>query len=397
MAIPKETKDLAPSARLLKGQDKRFNAGSPWIYSNEIAMRPELKALPPGSLIDIENARGEFAGQGIFNSKSLIAVRRLTAERVAVDKDFFKERIGAALRLRQKFLGADYYRLIHAEADFMPGLIVDRFGDVLVCEVNSAGMQNLLPLWMDALTELTGPRAVYLKNDSPARTLEGLAAETLFHTGQIDGPVTVLENGVEFLADIVGGQKTGWFYDQRANRAMVAGISRGKTVLDLYSYLGGFALAAAKAGARQVTAIDRSEASMNLARQAASQNKLSNAEFLTEQVFPFLENTSRRFDVVVADPPAFAKSAKDVGAAKMGYRKLAQLSANAVEPGGFLFIASCSYHMNREDFAAQVAAGVERAGRKARILRTTGADMDHPVHPMLPQTDYLKGLLLALD
>ncbi len=405
MTTALQNKDLAAAGltlRLQKGRDKRVRTGHPWIYSNEIDWPSGLKHAAPGTAATFFTSQGDFLGHGFFNPKSLIAGRILSRdEKQKLDVNFFRKVIQAALLLRAKYFAKPYYRLIHAEADFMPGVIVDRFGDVLVVEINTAGMQNLMPIWMDVLCELTGAQTVYVRNDSSARQLEGLESERYFYRGEIAAPVPVQENGLVFYADIINGQKTGWFYDQRANRAMVADLCKDANVLDLYSYLGGFALAAGKSGAKSVLAVDRSEDSINLARRSAAENQMQAVcQFRTEQVFTFLEGavaSGEKFDVVIADPPAFAKSAKDLGAAKMGYRKLSQLCAGVVAPGGYLFIASCSYHMPVADFIEQVASGISKSGRSGNILRQTGADTDHPVHLHLPQTAYLKGLLIRLD
>jgi len=392
-----------PALKLAFKQDKRLRAGSPWIYSNEIDWNPGLKSLPPGSLVSVYGKNGEAFGTAFFNAKSLIAGRMLSRDPARqIDAVFFRGLFKTALRLREKLFSVPYYRLIHAEADGCPGLIVDRFGDLLVIEVNTAGMEQLQPIWLDPLIELCGAKTVYFKNDSHSRSQEGLEAREYFHAGSIEGPVAVVENDLTFYADIAGGQKTGWFYDQRANRRMVGEICRGaNTMLDLYSYLGGFAMNAAKSGVRRAVAVDRSADAMRLAKQSADKNGLgAQCEFIADQAFPYLEQAAldnQKFDVVVADPPAFAKTAKDIPAAKVGYRKLAALAAACVAPNGFLFMASCSYHMDLANFTEQVSGGIHKSGRSGKILRTVFADADHPTHAHLAQSGYLKGLLLQLD
>jgi 23S rRNA (cytosine1962-C5)-methyltransferase len=303
--------------------------------------------------------------------------------------------------LRERLYCTPYYRLVHAEADGLPGLVVDRFGGVVVVQSNAAGMEALQPLLLDALTTLLSPEAIVLRGDSPARLLEGLQQEVRVALGHIDGPVTVEENGAWFGADVLAGQKTGWFFDQRDNRAFVAGLARDARVIDLYCYSGGFAIAAAKGGAASVTGIDRSEGALALATEAAARNGVAGiCTFRRAEVFAeaaALANAGERFDVVIADPPAFARSKRDVPAALRGYRKLARLAASLATPGGFVFLASCSHNVEAADFAEAARRGLADAGRTARILREAGTGPDHPVHTALPESAYLKSLTLALD
>ena len=389
-----------PLLHLEKGRSRRLRSGHPWVFSNEIAMTPEAKALPPGSLVTLVDAGDERLGVATFNPHSLIACRLLSRNwRDTVDAGFLAGRLNAALALRQTLFAEPCYRLIHSEADGLPGLVVDRMGEVVALQTNTAGMQALLPQLLEALDAVLSPVAVVLKNDSPVRRLEGLEPEHAVIKGELSGPVEIVENGVRLVADLADGQKTGWFFDQRANRAFVASLAKGKRVLDLYSYAGGFALHAAMAGAAEVTAVDRSEASLALAEKAAALNgvalRTARAEAFAEM--ERLAAAGERFGVVVADPPAFVKSKKDLGSGAKGYRKMTRLAAKLVEPGGFLFVASCSHHMPAEQFAEEVAHGLSLAHRSGRILRSAGAGPDHPVHPWLPESAYLKSLTLQLD
>jgi 23S rRNA (cytosine1962-C5)-methyltransferase len=262
-------------------------------------------------------------------------------------------------------------------------------------------MDQLAPLVVEALQNLLSPDAVVLRNDSPARGLEGLPLEVKVAVGAIDGPVPVEEEGAAFLADVVAGQKTGWFFDQRDNRAFIARLAGGARVLDLYCYSGGFGVAAAHAGAASVLGIDRSEPALALAAEAARRNDVAEScEFRRGEVFAeaaALTAQGERFDIVIADPPAFARSKRDVPAAMRGYRKLARLAAQLTAPAGFLFLASCSHNVEAADFTEAARHGLADAGRGARILRSAGASPDHPVHPALPESAYLKALTLTLD
>jgi 23S rRNA (cytosine1962-C5)-methyltransferase len=381
---------------------RRLHFGHPWVYSNEIVMDAAAKALPPGSVVRLLRANGEALALAFFNPHTLIAARILTRRLdAAIDAGFLADRLERARVLRDRLYDRPFYRLIHAEADGFPGTVVDRFGGLLVAQVNAAGMELLLPALLEAFERVLRPEAVLLRCDSTARALEGLASYVKLAKGRLEGPVELEENGVRFLADPQGGQKTGWFFDQRDNRAVVARLAAGQSLLDLYSYAGGFALAAAAAGAREVTAVDRSEGALALAAKAAKLNGLEvRCRFRRAEAFEELERlgaSGNRFGVVVADPPAFVKSRKELKQGARGYRKLARLAAAVVEPAGFLFIASCSHNMPVEEFERQAARGLVDAGREGRILRAAGAAADHPVHPALPESAYLKSLLLQLD
>ncbi len=359
------------SVMLLPGRHRRAEGGHPWIYSNEVRMDDGAKALSPGTLVNLRRADGSALGVGMFNPHSLLAARLLDRDcGRAIDRRFLARRIERALRLRERLFGTPYYRLVHAEADGLPGLVVDRFDGVLAVQANAAGMARLEPLILDALDSLLTPVAIVLRNDSPARTLEGLPREARVAKGALTGSALVHENGAVFGADLLGGQKTGWFFDQRDNRRLVATLAPDARVLDLYCFTGGFAVQAARAGAAAVLGVDSSE------RLAAA---------------------GERFDIVIADPPAFAKSRKEVPAALRGYRKLARLAAAVTANRGLVFFACCSHNVGEPEFAEAVRRGLGDAGREGRILRIAGADADHPIHPALPETAYLKAMTLALD
>src|SRR3954453_7046479 len=391
-----------PQIALLPGAQRRAESGHPWIYSNEIAIDTAAKALPPGTVVTVRRADGRPFGVALFNPHALIAARLLDRDaNRTITARFFSRRIERALRIRERLYPSPYYRLVHAESDGLPGLVVDRFGSVLVVQTNAAGMERLLPLATEALRGLLSPEAIVLRNDSPARFLEGLPLYNRVALGASDGPVVLEENGIRFQADVVGGQKTGWFYDQRDNRGLVAALAGGARVLDLYCYAGGFGVTTAVQGADILLGIDRSEAALTLAEASARLNGVAGrCTFRRGDVFveaATLAGSGERFDIVVADPPPFARAKRDVPAALRGYRKLARLAAQLTAPGGFLFIASCSHNVGAAEFADAVRRGLFDAGRGARILRESGAGPDHPVHPALPETSYLKALTLALD
>ena len=391
-----------PVVSLLPGAHRRSLAGHPWVYSNEIAMDAAAKALPPGGLVRLAASDGRPLGTYGFNPHTLIAARRLSHDPdAAIDADFMAERIARALALRGRLLDTPCYRLIHAEADGLPGTIVDRYGDVVVAQLNSAAADRLQPALLEALERVLAPAAILLRNDSAARALEGLPQQVTVAKGEIAGPLALVENGARFFADPAGGQKTGWFHDQRDNRARVARLARGLSLLDLYSYCGGFAVQAALGGATSVLAIDRSAEALALAGRAALANGVADiCEFRRAEAFDelaALAEQGARFDIVVADPPAFVKSRKDLPQGLRAYRKLARLSAALVAPGGFLFVASCSHHVGPGELAAEIAHALQDLRRNGRILHQGGAAPDHPVHPALPESAYLKAQLLQLD
>ncbi len=397
MTAPSATR---PLLRLMPRLDRRVKAGHPWAFSNEIAMTPAAKALPPGSLVRLEGDDGWNHGTWMFNPHSLIAARRLDrAADAKVDLAWVQARLAAALALRERLYDGDCYRLVHAEADGLPGLVIDRYGDTLALQANTAGMQALTPLLVEALVKLLKPRAIVARNDASVRALEGLPEETGLLLGE-DATATVREGGLTFSVDLLGGQKTGWFFDQRENRARVARLAKGGTMLDAFCHTGGFGLQGAAAGATKVTLLDRSAHALDLAMATAAANGLSGrvtplkAEALEE--LERLGATGAQFNVVVADPPAFAKSRKDNQVALRGYAKLARLAAGLVSPGGFLFLASCSHHVAAGEYADACIFGIGKVRREVKLLGQYGAGCDHPVHPQLPESAYLKGLLFQL-
>ena len=390
-----------PLLRLNKGQERRLKSGHPWAFSNEIAMRPEYRLMPPGVPVRLEGDDGWRFGTFMFNPHSLIAARLLDRDPGAgIDARVVRDRIAAAAALRARVTDSPFHRLVHAEADRLPGLIVDRFSDVFVLQANSAGMDRLTPEIVAALKDVLGAQAIIGRNDSPVRTHEGLPerVDLLYGT---DATAVVEEGGVRFPVDPLGGQKTGWFFDQRPHRDRVASLAAGARVLDVFCHTGAFGLRCAAAGAAHVTLVDASAPALEHASAAAEANGLS-ARVATRRgdafdVLTELAQAGEIFDIVICDPPAFAKSKKDQANGLRAYSRLARLAAPLVAPGGFLFVASCSHHAPPDLFAGAVAEGVQRARRDARIVFVGGAGPDHPVHPLLPESAYLKAQLLHLS
>jgi 23S rRNA (cytosine1962-C5)-methyltransferase len=388
-----------PTVILRAGEDRRVRAGHPWAFSNEILMDADAKAIPVGSLATLRAPGGEALALVTFNPHSLIAARVLSTNPEAhVDALFIGRRLTQAAALRDRLVGVPYYRLIHAEADGLPGVIIDRFGDAFVVQVNTAGMDALTPILLEALEAEFSPTTIILKNDSPVRELEGLTREVVVAKGQA-GSIELIENDARFVADLSEGQKTGWFYDQRDNRRFMAGLAKDARVLDAYCYSGGFGVLAATRGATSVVCLDRSQPALNAAQKAAALNGVEQiVSFRKGEVFETLEKEKpRSYEVVICDPPAFVKSRKDLKTGAQGYRKLVRLAAPLVTKGGFFFVASCSHLVDQPLFAEQVRRGLRDAERSGRILLSSGAALDHPVHPNLPETAYLKAMVLQLD
>ncbi len=386
--------------RLNPGQGRRLRGGAPWAFSNEIAMHPEYRRIEPGTLVRLEGDDGVRFGAAMFNPHSLIAARVLDRDPDAtIDLGWMRARLAEAIALRARICEAPYHRLVHAEADRLPGLVIDRYDDVAVVQANAAGMDRLLPVVLEALLAELPLRCVVARNNSAARRLEGLpeTVELLHGTG----PETeVDEGGVRFPIDPMAGQKTGWFFDQRWNRDRIAALARGARVLDVFCHVGAFGLRCAKSGADAVTLINSSASALRQAEETAALNGLAQQVTTRREdaweAMAGLAATGERFDIVVCDPPAFAKSRKNAAAGLRAYGRIARLAAALVAPGGLLFVASCSYHAPADAWAAEIAQGLRRARREGRVLFTGGAGPDHPVHPHLPETAYLKTELIAL-
>ncbi len=365
-------------------------------------MTGEIKALEPGTVTGVVSDAGEWLGQATFNPHALICGRVLTRQQdVVVNAEFLKTRLNAALRLRERLFEEPYYRLVNAEADGLPGVIIDRYGPAISLQLNTAGAERLRAELLLAIDSIIAPTAVVLRNDSAARKLEGLDTFSEVAKGTVDQPVELHENGTVFYADLLHGQKTGWFYDQRINRIFVASLAAGAQVLDCYGHTGGFAVQALVGGASAGVVIDTSASALALASMAAEYNSVADRISIHKaDVFTDLAartSANERFDIVVADPPSFVRSKKDLKAGSRAYRKLTRLAATLVAPGGFLFVASCSHNVGFELFNEQVVRGLSDARRSGRMLLISGAGPDHPVHPALPESAYLKAVTFQLD
>ena len=383
------TSSSSPGSILLrKNEDRRILSGHPWVFSNEIR---ETHGKPAaGDIVEVRNADGKPLGIGIYHPHSLIAVRLLSRVPVEIDAAFFRTRFEEALALRtQIFPGSTVYRLVHGEADFLPGLIVDRFNDHIVMQAFSFGMDARMPMICDVLEELFHPVAIIERNETPLRTLDQLPLRKGVVRGTA-GIVTIADGGLEFTVDLLAGQKTGYFLDQRVNRHAIRAFSKGARVLDCFCNDGGFALHAAHAGASSVLGIDSSGEAIARAQANAVHNKLSTVRFEEADVFTALADLAERgevFDVVVLDPPSFTKNRKTVPAAKKGYRELHQLAFRVLKAGGYLLSASCSHHILPETFLDVIQDAAVRSERRIQLLEWHGAGPTTPHCLPFPRPD----------
>ncbi|KIH77017.1 SAM-dependent methyltransferase [Geoalkalibacter ferrihydriticus] len=383
---------------LSAGRERRVRTGHPWVFSNEIA-RVDGQAAP-GDAVAVHTAKGEFLGVGHFNPQSLISIRLLSTRREDIDSaDFFRERISRALAYRRTLYGdLDGLRLVYGESDFLPGLVVDRYGPVLSLQFLSLGMDKRRSLIVGALQELLQPQAIVARNDVGVRDLEGLPQQIEVLRGEVPEEVVVRENGLSFAVDILGGQKTGHFLDQKENHMALRERVAGGRVLDLFCYSGAWAVHAAHFGAREVLGIDISPGALDLARGNAARNALAQlCSFRQGDVFEVLRDLAargERFDTIVLDPPAFVKSKKRLTEAVRGYLTINRRAIELLEPGGFLFTCSCSHHMQRDLFLDTLRQAALKARRTLRLIEVGGQALDHPVLLACPETEYLKCAIL---
>lgn len=389
-----------PHLKLKAREERRIKAGHAWVFSNEVdvAMTP-LTAFEAGQPANLLDHQGKALGTAYVNPASLICARMVSrrADR-PLDAAVLRRRIQAALALRERLGFECCYRLVYGESDALPGLVVDRHRDVLVVQIATAGMERLRGEVVDVLTGMLSPRGVLMRNDSAGRALEGLEPAVEWAHGEPGAQVEIVENGVLFSLDPEAGQKTGWFYDHRMNRARVAHYARDARVLDLFSYLGGFGVQAAVAGARQVVCVDSSEAALaGMQRNATANGVQARVGAERGDVFEVLKSmvaAGERFDVVIADPPAFARRKRDLKSATEAYQRLHRMAMRVLSADGLLLAASCSSHLDRRALGECLKRGARGAGRQILELEIGRQGPDHPVHPAMPETDYLKSSLL---
>lgn len=397
--VPDTPDPAAPSAelpelRLKRNEDRRLAAGHLWVFSNEVdTARTPLTAFQPGALCRVVSDRGRFLGYAYVNPRSLISARILGRSSAhPPGKSLFVHRLQVAQSLRRALYEKPFHRLVYGESDGLPGLVLDRFGDVVVGQIATAGMEALRPQIEAAVQKVIDPAALVWKNDTGARDLEGLPhyVETVF--GDAPESVVVEEGGVEYQVPLGSGQKTGWFFDQAANRLALRKYVGGARVLDVFSYLGAWGLGALKAGATEVTCVDSSASALEQLQASAAANGLKPA-VLKGDAFNAMESLhgeGRRFDVVVIDPPAFIKRKKDMPKGEAAYKRLNQLAMQLLERDGILVSCSCSYHLAPEQLLSAIQRGARHLGRFVQVVEVGGQAPDHPLHPAIPETRYLK-------
>ncbi|HEY2808894.1 MAG TPA: class I SAM-dependent rRNA methyltransferase [Steroidobacteraceae bacterium] len=391
---PAETSQL-PVLRLKRGEERRLAAGHMWVFSNEIdTQATPLAGLAEGSLAQLRSHRDAFLGYVYVNPRALICGRILSRDPAQpVTAALLEQRLRGALALRERLSAGPYYRWVFGESDQLPGLVLDRYADVVVGQIATAGMEALKDELAAAVRRVLKPATLFWKNDSGARELEGLPryAEAAF--GTVPAQLAVREGPMSFTVPLLAGQKTGWFYDQTANRARLARyVSPGARVLDVCSYAGGWAISALRQGAGQARCIDSSQGALECAQANAQANGVS-IEPLRADAFDALKaqaEQGERYDIVILDPPAFIKRKKDIPQGQAAYRKLNQLALAVLRAEGLLVSCSCSYHLAQEELAAAIQAAARHSGRFVQILETGGQSPDHPVHPAIPETRYLK-------
>lgn len=387
-----------PILRLKRNEDRRLSAGHLWVFSNEVdTAQTPLTAFKPGELCQVMSARDKFMGFAYVNPRALICARILgrDPQHPPGDKGLIVHRLQVALSLRDRVYSQPFYRLVYGESDQLPGLVLDRFGDVVVGQISTAGMEAMKEQVVAAVKQVLKPKAMLWKNDSGARELEGLESyvETAF--GEMPEVLQLQESGVTFSVPVQEGQKTGWFYDQALNRQALLKYVKGAKVLDVFSYLGAWGLTAAKAGAVELTCVDSSAKALEHVQHSAQANDLQ-VTTLKGDAFDVLEKLhqeKRKFDVVIIDPPAFIKRKKDIPKGEAAYKRLNQLAMQLVERDGLLVSCSCSYHLHGDVLIDAIQRAARHLNKHAQIIEVGGQAPDHPIHPGIEETRYLKAFI----
>ena len=380
---------------LRKTRETRVRSGHPWLYASEIE---RVEGESAAGVAEVYSAKGTFLARALYNPASQIALRILTTHDEPIDADFFARRVRTAWEYRQRFCDVNSCRAIYAEADFLPGLVVDKFGGVLVVQVLSLGMELWKRELTDILVEVIRPEGIYERNDVPVRRHEGLEMQTGLLLGEVPDRVEMVENGIVYAVDVKHGQKTGFFLDQKENRAAIAPLCPGARVIDMFCHNGSFALNAAKYGAREVTGVDISEEALAVARDNARANGLD-ANFEAHNCFDLLRALSdqgEKYDLVILDPPAFTKTRQMTERALRGYKEINLRGMKLVPDGGFLVSCSCSQHVDDAAFTAMLNEAARDAKKKLRMVEFRTQAKDHPILPASPETKYLKCAILQV-
>lgn len=388
-----------PVLRLKKREERRLRSGHLWVYSNEVDVKETpLGGFSPGQQVRVESAQGRFLGQAYVNPNTLIAARLFASTpNLKLDAALLRQRIVKALELRELAFDKPFYRLVYGESDFLPGLVVDRFADILSVQLNTAGMEAITEDVINALLEVVRPSVILLRNDSPAREQEQLDSFVKTVIGDLPEQVELEENGTRFVAPLASGQKTGWYYDHRLNRQRLMHYVKGRRVLDMFSYVGAWGVQALNAGASEVVCSDASTTFLEQAGENAVLNghvdRFSALAGDAFDVLRALRDDSERFDIVVLDPPAFIKRRKDFREGAQAYQRINRLAMQVISDGGLLLSASCSHHMPAYQLLDEVRKAGNKQGCFVQVLEQGHQGPDHPVHPAMCETEYLKAWL----
>jgi len=394
---------MLPSLRLKKNEERRIKQGHVWVFSNEVdTVATPLKDFEAGQQVIIEASNGKPLGMGYVNPNTLICARVLSrSPKLELNLKFLKKRIQAAQELREMAFDKPFYRLVFGDSDGLPGLVVDRFGDVFAVQITTAGMEIVKNDIIQVLENLYHPQAIVMKNDTPSRKLEGLPLYEEVVKGEMPAELIIEENGTKFSIPVEGGQKTGWFYDHRMARARLQTMVEGKRVLDVFSYLGGWGVAAANAGAKEVTCVDSSESALDGVHVNAELNgladKMTTIQGNAFDVLNALRSDGQKFDVVIVDPPAFVKRKKDFKQGAEAYRRINEIAMRVLEKDGTLVSASCSHHMTRDNLLNAVQSAARHIDRNVQLFEQGHQGPDHPIHPAVPETEYIKTLFFKVS
>ena len=396
---PESTTHSLATLRLRKNEDRRIKNGHLWVYSNEINTDiTPLKAISPGQLVELQDNSGRFIGRGYANPNTLLCARVLTYDSTQlINETLFEERIARALALRERYFKSPYYRLVYGEGDFLPGLVVDRYGDTLSVQITTAGMEQFKETLIAMLIKVVQPSRIILRNDHSMRETEGLESyvETV-HGVETNELIQIIENDTKFLIPVSQGQKTGWFFDHGDNRKKMMPFVQDQRVLDVFSYLGAWSIQALKAGAKEVWAIDSSASALEISRENAVingvENRFKGLQGDAFQQLKLLHQQGERFDVVLLDPPAFIKRRKDKKEGVLAYQRINELAMRLLNADGMLITSSCSLHLETQELLNAVNRANQHQNRLTQIVARGHQNVDHPIHPMIPETDYLKTL-----
>ena len=384
--------------RLKDRADRRLKAGHLWIYSNEVDTKTSpLKSFEAGEPVIIENAKCKAIGTGYVNPNTLICARLVSRDaKYLLDKSLLVHRIKVALSLRELMFDKPFYRLVFGDSDNLPGLVIDRFGDIVVVQMSTAGMERVKDEIVEALVQVLKPGGILLKNDGTSRKLEELSEYVEVAYGEVPDEAELEENGVRFLAPVMKGQKTGWFYDHRLNRDRLRHYVKGKRVLDVFSYIGGWGVQCAAFGAEEVICVDASEKAVDLVHRNAElnglQDKVGTMQGDAFEALKQLKTEGEQFDVIIVDPPAFIKRRKDIKAGELAYRRINEMAMRLLSKDGILVACSCSMHLQRDSMLDALRAGSRHIERNLQIIEQGHQGPDHPILPAIPETEYIKAI-----